>query len=551
MSDELTHEQIASLVAADEARRVHLPAGEPVQGFLARAQALIPTLNETAQVPLGRVEPVADSALPLRFSMRRIGDAAQLAQLRWNGGDQFIVDFGGHRTGYLSFRIEPVGGMADSPVRLKLTFGEVPTDVAEPFEPYTGWLSAAWLPEEIVTLDDLPTAFRLARRHAFRYVKFEIIATSKRFGVRVLDLLAHAVTAAEREPEPLPLSAPEWVRRVDAVAQATLRDCLQTTFEDGPRRDRRLWLGDLRLQALANYATFRADAVVERCLFLFAGLPRSDGLVNGCVYERPEPTYADTPVFDYAALFNVTLQEYVAATGKLDAGLALWPVALKQLEVLLAAVGSDHLFIDTGATWCFIDWAMPLDRSAAVQGVLIFALRRTLQLARAIGREADVAHYPALIDRMVGAARERLWDGARGIFVSGLQRQVSVASQAWMVLAGVAENDEQAAAAIRSSLASEDAVQPVTPYLYHYVAEALLACGARDEALEVIRRYWGSMVDAGADTFWETYDPKRPLHSPYGDIHSNSFCHAWSCTPTWFFRAAGLGFDERANAAHD
>lgn len=29
-------------------------------------------------------------------------------------------------------------------------------------------------------------------------------------------------------------------------------DCMQSVFEDGPKRDRRLWLGDLRLQALAS-----------------------------------------------------------------------------------------------------------------------------------------------------------------------------------------------------------------------------------------------------------------------------------------------------------
>jgi hypothetical protein len=48
------------------------------------------------------------------------------------------------------------------------------------------------------------------------------------------------------------------------------------------------------------------------------------------------------------------------------------------------------------------------------------------------------------------------------------------------------------------------------------------------------------MIAAGADTFWEVYDPATPLSSPYGDIHINSYCHAWSCTPSYFFRARGL-----------
>jgi alpha-L-rhamnosidase len=47
-------------------------------------------------------------------------------------------------------------------------------------------------------------------------------------------------------------------------------------------------------------------------------------------------------------------------------------------------------------------------------------------------------------------------------------------------------------------------------------------------------------VEAGADTFWEVYDPAQPLSSPYGDIHINSFCHAWSCTPSYFLRSGIL-----------
>ena len=65
----------------------------------------------------------------------------------------------------------------------------------------------------------------------------------------------------------------------------------------------------------------------------------------------------------------------------------------------------------------------------------------------------------------------------------------------------------------------------------------MVECGMRTEALALIQQYWGLMVDDGADTFWEAFDPADSTFSPYGDIHINSFCHAWSCTPTWFFRS--------------
>ena len=86
------------------------------------------------------------------------------------------------------------------------------------------------------------------------------------------------------------------------------------------------------------------------------------------------------------------------------------------------------------------------------------------------------------------------------------------------------------------TLADPAAVKPVTPYLYHYVVEALIRIGAKREARALLEKYWGAMVEAGADTFWEIFDPEKPLSSPYGDIHINSYCHAWSCTPSWLLR---------------
>jgi len=79
-------------------------------------------------------------------------------------------------------------------------------------------------------------------------------------------------------------------------------------------------------------------------------------------------------------------------------------------------------------------------------------------------------------------------------------------------------------------------IQPVSPYMYHYVLEAMLHCGMNLEAKELLLGYWGGMVNKGADTFWEMYDPKDDFISPYGSHIMNSYCHAWSCTPVYFIR---------------
>jgi hypothetical protein len=78
------------------------------------------------------------------------------------------VDCGEHITGYFSFSVEDFGRAADAPLRIKFTFGEVPSKLATPFDPYTGGLSRAWLQDEIITISDVPSTITIPRRIAFR-----------------------------------------------------------------------------------------------------------------------------------------------------------------------------------------------------------------------------------------------------------------------------------------------------------------------------------------------------------------------------------------------
>jgi hypothetical protein len=51
-------------------------------------------------------------------------------------------------------------------------------------------------------------------------------------------------------------------------------------------------IGDLRLQALCSYVTFKDYDLAKRCLYLFAGMPFNDeGLLCACVYEKPKPYF--------------------------------------------------------------------------------------------------------------------------------------------------------------------------------------------------------------------------------------------------------------------
>jgi hypothetical protein len=175
-----------------------------------------------------------------------------------------------------------------------------------------------------------------------------------------------------------------------------------------------------------------------------------------------------------------------------------------------------------------------------MQGVIIYAGRRLCELGVLTGQIKEVSRLSQLLDTMTVAGRERYYSTASKVCISGPGNQVSWASQAWMTLAGCLDRDQAAEAIRRAVIEGNNSIRPSTAYLYHHVVEAMLECGMRAEALQLIKSYWGGMVEAGADTLWEAFDPKDSMFSPYGDVHVNSFCHAWSCTPAYFFRAHEL-----------
>ena len=69
--------------------------------FVARAEALKPVLHEVTQPALNLVKPEADASRYLRWKMVPDGQPESLRSRSFRAGDSFVVDFGGHRTGYL------------------------------------------------------------------------------------------------------------------------------------------------------------------------------------------------------------------------------------------------------------------------------------------------------------------------------------------------------------------------------------------------------------------------------------------------------------------
>ena len=62
--------------------------------------------------------------------------------------------------------------------------------------------------------------------------------------------------------------------------------------------------------------------------------------------------------------------------------------------------------------------------------------------------------------------------------------------------------------------------------------------------LSQIKAYWGGMLRLGAVTFWEEFDPGKPLeqqYEMYGDPYGKSLCHAWAASPIYLLARYFVG----------
>lgn len=450
-------------------------------------------------------------------------------------GESVCLDFGDHHVGYVTLKLASAGSPQDAPAFLRLKFAEIANEILDDSSTYEGWISKGWIQEEFIHIDVLPCELKLPRRYAFRFLEIYAIDTSPKFQVVVEDAELTAVSAVSME-EVKPLTdLPEDLQKIDRASLKTLQDCMQHVFEDGPKRDRRLWIGDLRLQAKANYATFKNYDLVKRCMYLFAGLTRGDGKIGACLFTDPIMQVDDTFLWDYSLFFVSILYDYYQETKDIGIVKELWPAAYRQIELALDDMKDGVLDTEKFELLAFIDWKDGLDRQAAAQGVWIYCLRQGKVLAELLGDTKALEMIERLLKEALEKAVSHFWDEEQGFFVSGAKRQVSWSSQAWMVLADVFDQ-EKSRKLMLHLLEENPEVGVATPYAYHHVIEALLHVGEKDKALELMRTYWGGMISLGADTFWEAFDPKDTNASPYGNAQVNSFCHAWSCTPAWLLR---------------
>lgn len=279
---------------------------------------------------------------------------------------------------------------------------------------------------------------------------------------------------------------------------------------------------------------FAIDKTRTRCLYLFAAMTTEEGKISANVFVKPENVPDDTFLFEYSLFFISTLYDLHQAHPDEEMVRELYPTAKKQMNITLKMFDENGKLNPDENYPVFVDWSNDFNKDTAGQAEMIYVMKQFIELAKVV-RDSEISIYEKKLELITDYAKNVLFRPEKNLFATAWD-EYNIASQVWMVLAHVM-SDEENKSIMQTTIQELFPVKNIaTPYMYHHIVEALFEAGLDEEAIHLMKSYWGKMISLGADTYWEAFDPDQPEYSPYGSPIVNSYCHAWSCTPVYLLK---------------
>jgi alpha-L-rhamnosidase len=317
--------------------------------------------------------------------------------------------------------------------------------------------------------------------------------------------------------------------RMFEIGRRTLLLCMEDRFMDCPQRERAQWIGDARIQAIGARYCFGDSLLHRRFLRQTALSQYPDGRIDPVGPGGWDSYSPNNPIPGFVAIFIQSALDYYEMTGDGVVISEIMPALQKALGWMGSfGAGEGGLLTDVPG-WNFTDWAPGLDsgnegETAAVNLFYLQALRAASQLAEHLGDAAAAISCSTRADMVAAAFDSLFWNALRGVYVDAVVKgeQSAAASQqvnTMVLLSGIGSEGRRLSVVDRI-FTDRTLTQIGSPYFSYYLVQALALCDKNLRALDYIRKNWGAMMDAGATTWWETWDGK------------NSRCHAWSIAPT-------------------
>lgn len=215
---------------------------------------------------------------------------------------------------------------------------------------------------------------------------------------------------------------------------------------------------------------------------------------------------------------------------------ALWDIAgpARQTESL-----DPHLFIDhpgLGGHNVGEPGIERRGRSCALNALYVLALEAMGTLEQQAGHVEEAGRRQAVAQQVRHAAGKAFWNPQQGVFADAIDEYGNAypqISEQTNVLAAMAKlpGPSSTKALLCNVMGPDPAVSRCGPYFCSYLLPLMCQHGMHAQAVALIKRGWGKMLDAGATSLWETFT---------GDS-MDTWCHPWAAAPTAILMQEILG----------
>jgi hypothetical protein len=431
---------------------------------------------------------------------------------------QIMLDFGREVNGRIEFESD-----SDQAADVNLRYGESEAEALN--QPYLG----------TTPVHVAPRLTAYGPKGAFRYalLQFERGTNVRLRSIR-LDGIYYPV-----KYQGFFRSSDEKLNRMWMVGAYTAHLCMQDDIWDAPKRDRGRWMGDLDVSGRTIEDVFDDHFLMEETLDRLIGEPPVTHHVDG--------------IAGYSAFWITGETEYFRHTGSRKQLESVHERLVQLMRYMETELDNRKLYANISKTFPFVDWSPELEADTpelrrATQLEFYDGFRDGIYLLRELGDTQNADVFRKCADELKAAAQKYLLDPS-GSFGKRWQ------TNAYAVLSDVAD-PTQYEAIWRNSLSTVGHIKYngliITPYYNYYVISAMAKMGHRAEALDWIRQYWGGMIDEGATSFWEAYDPswyKQDFHAALQADDSTgyqaSLAHGWSSGVTPWLMEQVLGIQPR------
>ena len=395
----------------------------------------------------------------------------------------------------------------------------------------------AWSKDSCETLDriniDFPNKqdYVLPLSKAFRYVN--LVADHS----LTLDSVSMLYEYSDVQDRGSFTCSDDQINKIYDVAKYTFHLNTREFFIDGIKRDRWIWSGDAYQSYLMNYYLFFDEPTVKRTLFALRG-------------KDPVTSHINT-IMDYTFYWFLGIYDYYLYTGDKHLLVQLYPRMQSMMDYVLGRRDSDGLLEGLPGDWIFIDWANGLSKKGQVsfEQMLFARSLETMSICAALANDdKGKQEYAQLAQQVKEKLFAYYWNPSKHALVHSRVNDVPTDNVTrYANMFGIFFNyfNDQQKQEVKQHVLLNDSIQKITtPYMRFYELEALCAMGEQDYVLKEMKNYWGGMLNLGATTFWEEYDPSKKgveHYAMYGRPFGKSLCHAWGASPIYLLGKYYLG----------